>query len=44
VSDASDLEVIEARIWSLLEPYRGELEALLARLYKRYRADQAATA
>ena len=23
----SDLDVVEARIWSLLEPYRGELES-----------------
>jgi len=23
----SDLEAVEARIWSLLEPYRGELES-----------------
>ncbi len=23
----SDLEVVEARIWSLLDPYRGELES-----------------
>jgi hypothetical protein len=27
VTDPSDLEAVEARIWSLLEPYRGELES-----------------
>jgi hypothetical protein len=27
VADVSDLEAVEARIWSLLEPYRGDLES-----------------
>jgi hypothetical protein len=46
-SDPSNLEAVEARIWSLLFPrlddgMARDLEELLARLYARYRADHVA--
>jgi hypothetical protein len=34
----SGLDAVEARVWALLDPYRVELEALLARLYVKWRA------
>ena len=33
----ADLEVVEGRIWALLEPYREKLEGFLGRLYQPYR-------
>lgn len=38
----ADLDAIESRIWAVLAPDRRELEAFLARLYQRDRADHLA--